>query len=273
MEKRELKRLNIIIIYIFIFLTLGFLIYFFIFKQKPTCSDGKQNQNEKGVDCGGVCLPCPEAIVAQDIKIKEQAFVYGGAEKFDVMAKIANPNDTYGSRSLNYVFYLKDTNGNILAERSGQEFILPAEEKYIIENNLVSAIAPSSVEFKISNPNWEKFSVYEKPDFNIYGKKYTEMVGPNVFGEVYGVLRNNSDFDFNSLIIKVVLRDSANHPISFNKTEMRTVYAGEERDFRLIWPFKISEDIVNVEAEAEADIYDIGNFIKKYSAPQEFQRY
>jgi PKD repeat protein len=26
----------------------------------PTCSDGKQNQNETFVDCGGVCPPCPD---------------------------------------------------------------------------------------------------------------------------------------------------------------------------------------------------------------------
>jgi hypothetical protein len=31
-----------------------------------SCSDGKQNGNETGVDCGGVCLKCPMAVCASD---------------------------------------------------------------------------------------------------------------------------------------------------------------------------------------------------------------
>jgi len=28
----------------------------------PSCTDGKQNQNETGVDCGGVCKSCPSCV-------------------------------------------------------------------------------------------------------------------------------------------------------------------------------------------------------------------
>jgi hypothetical protein len=33
------------------------------FTEKGTCFDGVQNQNEEGIDCGGVCKPCEEQIL------------------------------------------------------------------------------------------------------------------------------------------------------------------------------------------------------------------
>ncbi len=44
---------------------------FYVVSQKPaTCSDGIQNQNEEGADCGGVCSPCKNKIIALLVKYK-----------------------------------------------------------------------------------------------------------------------------------------------------------------------------------------------------------
>jgi hypothetical protein len=39
---------------VFFILVVGLPVFFATYKP-PSCSDGKQNQNEKGVDCGGPC--------------------------------------------------------------------------------------------------------------------------------------------------------------------------------------------------------------------------
>ena len=33
----------------------GYFVYTVLFKVDPTCFDGKKNQDERGIDCGGVC--------------------------------------------------------------------------------------------------------------------------------------------------------------------------------------------------------------------------
>ena len=100
---RSAKQTTILTIYLILLALVSLLIYN-ILKPDPTCFDGKQNQREEGVDCGGPCQPCEEEINAQDLKVMEKAFVYGGPKKYDVMAKISNPNDQYGSPKFSYKF-------------------------------------------------------------------------------------------------------------------------------------------------------------------------
>ena len=38
------------------------------FKDNPTCHDGRQNQNETGIDCGGPCTPCADAALMHSKK-------------------------------------------------------------------------------------------------------------------------------------------------------------------------------------------------------------
>ena len=244
-----------------------------ILKPDPTCFDGKQNQREEGVDCGGPCQPCEEEINAQELKVIEEAFVYGGPRKYDVMAKISNPNDQFGSPRFSYKFILKDSAGNNLAEQKGESFILPFETKYLIETNLETQSNPANLEIVITECQWERFFAYKEPQLNIYHKRYDLISSGAVFGEAFGLLVNESEFDFNTININVILRDSSGKPLSFNSTEMRTITSHEERDFKLVWPISFPGEVQNIEMEAEADVYNSQNFIKSYLKGGEFQEY
>jgi hypothetical protein len=248
---------------------MGLLLYL-AFKPAPTCFDGKKNQGENGIDCGGPCQACQEIPQAESLKILEKAFVIGtpGGEKYDLMAKIENPNSEYGSPKFHYQFTLKDSSGSVITQKEGDSFILPAETKYIIETNAETQSAPASLEVKIADDiSWDKFSGYnehEEPQLNIYNKRYDLISSGAGFSEVYGLLHNESLFDFNVVSINIVLRDAASKPVALNRTEMRTVGSGEERDFRLLWPYSFPGDVQNIEMEAEANVFDSQNFIKKY---------
>jgi len=264
--ERNKKRLIIIAIYLVIFFLLGWMIYSWL-KPAQTCFDKKQNQNETGIDCGGVCQKqCEKIFQAQDLIIKEATFVSAGSETYDAMMKVSNPNNQLGGSEFSYEFKLKDATGNILAQRSGTSFILPVESKYIIETNLKSKNLPVEIEAVVNTPKWEEFFGYEKPELNIYHKRY-ELISSGIgFSEAKGLLRNESFFDFSTIKINVVLRDENGKPVAFNKTEMNTIKAGEERDFRLLWPINFPGLVQGVpEMEAEANVFDSQNFIKQYT--------
>lgn len=270
MAKREIKRFIIIVIYLLIFSVLGALIYY-IFEPAPTCSDGKKNQSEERIDCGGsVCAPCEKIINAKEINIDEKHFVYGNKDQYDVMVGLTNPNDKYGAIKFDYEFQLTDQSGAVLQRRSGKNFILPDENKFIIELNLYSSVNPYAVNFEIKNIEWDEFLEYDEPRLNIYEKNYREEFENNI---TTGLMRNESYFDFNSIEIDIVLRNDSGKPIALGKNEMRTIKSQEERDFKLIWPYKFSENVGKVDIKAEADVFDSDNFIKKHLPSRQFQDY
>lgn len=264
-----MKRAVIFVAYVLFFGVLSALLYY-IFEPAPTCNDGVINQSENGVDCGGPCAPCKKKIDAQEIKIDEKHFIYGNKNQFDVMASITNVNDAYGAVSFNYEFQLLDQAGNVLEKRTGNSFILPDENKYIIELNLYSAVNPYKLNFEIKDVVWDEFLEYAEPKLSIYQKNYYEESEKNIAS---GLLRNESYFDFNSIEITVVLRDANGKPVALGKNEMRTIKSQEERDFKLVWPYRFSGNVADADIKAEADVFDSDNFMKKYLPSRQFQNY
>lgn len=269
--RRRKRKLFAGAIYLLLFALFGWLMYVII-RPDPTCFDGKQNQNEEGVDCGGVCGACAAALPElENMEIQESAIVYGGPGHYDVLAKLYNPNFEYGARSFAYTFTIKDESGSVLAERNGYGFILPRENKYIIETQLASEALPKKISFEVKDVQWYKLEDYkEKPTISIRNQQYNQVSSGPFFSEAKGLLINESPYDFQSVIIKVVLRDQENKPIALNSTEMRTVVSGERRDFRLVWPTAFPSEFGSMEAEAEADVYRSENFTRQYLPGAQF---
>lgn len=263
---RKRKQSVIASIYILLIVLMGTGVYFVFLKPLATCFDGRQNQNEAGVDCGGVCqATCKEAIVASDVEITEIAFVQSRAGQYDIVGKVHNPNDEIGASLFAYTVSLQDGAGNVLATRSGKSYILPQEHKYLLEFNLVTDVQPAAASLRIDAVEWERFFGYQaKPSINIYQKRYSPISSGAGFGEVYGLLSNESPYDFRSIFVRVILRDAGDKPLALNMTEMRTVKSHEERDFRLVWPNAFAGTVARIEMEVDADVYHSDNFMRQY---------
>lgn len=272
---RGSKRLVIACIYFSSIVLLAVAAYYAFFKAPETCFDGKQNQNEQAIDCGGVCQAvCKEDVTGIDLEIKEIVFVPGGNGQYDILGKIYNPNDEIGAVSFTYTAELRDGSGKVLATRSGTGYILPQENKYILELGFASSATPVTASLRISDIEWARFSGYqEKPSINIYQKRYGQISSGAGFGEAYGLLSNESPYDFRSIIVRVILRDASGKPLAFNATEMRTVRSHEERDFRLVWPSAFPGTVEKVEMEVDADVYHSDNFIRQYLPGGKFQEF
>ncbi|HRY82339.1 MAG TPA: hypothetical protein P5232_01335 [Candidatus Moranbacteria bacterium] len=265
MEYTDRKKIIIILIYLFIF-ALIILGLYSIFKSKANCFDGIQNQNERGVDCGGVCQKECNEIKAQDLIIKKTGIVPSGISgKYDFYAKISNPNAAFGNKNFDYEITFKDSIGNVVASKKGSSFVLPGEEKYVVENNIDSPSEPFSGELKIATSDWVKFEdYYERPDIQIINKNYSEISGGTGFANAQGLLRNRSPFDFESIKIQVILKDLNGEVLALNSTEMKTVKSGEDRDFKVFWPSSFPGAVSVMEAQAEVNIFNSETFLKRF---------
>lgn len=271
-DKYQKKRAVIIAIFLAVFLSFVFLLFWWL-RPEPTCSDGIKNQNETGVDCGGICPDKCEKITAEDLTSQESGFVESGAvNKYDLYSRVSNPNNIFGSSEFQYEFRLKDAEGNILATKQGSGYILPGESKYVVESNIETEKIPADVEFAITGQTWVEFTGYfEKPQLKVVNKRYDQIRSGVGFSEATGLLKNESPYDFNLIKLEIILKDAAGQVIALNSTEMRTVKSGENRDFRSLWLSRFPGDVMDVEVQAEADIFDPASFIDKNFIPVNYQ--
>ncbi len=266
------KRFIILVVYALIFIAIGSWIYTII-TPEPTCFDGKKNQQEEEIDCGGPCQKkCQKEIVVENLQIQEKDFVTARENEFDVMAKITNPNSRYGAAKFKYEFTLLDNADNVLQKRAGESYVLPGENKYLLEMNLQSEVKPTKVDLKIFDYKWQEFVGFEEPKLIVYDEKFMAYNDTYANSRVTGLLKNESNFDFNSVQINIILRASNGKLLALAQSEMRTVPSGEERDFNIIWPYLFSDEVEKVEIRAEANVFDSLNFMKTYSGDQKFQQ-
>jgi len=257
-----------VVTFIFLAFTAALLVgvYYAFIWVPETCNDVKKNQDEQGIDCGGVCTnACIEVVVGRDFVLEEVVFVPGGEHRYDVLGKIYNGNDDIGAALFRYVFELKDGTGRVIATRSGESYILPQETKSLLELNLETTAMPASVVLTISQVVWERFSSYqEKPNVSIYQKRYSPIASGGGFGEVYGLVSNESPYDFRTVMVNIILRDASGKPLAVNRTTIDTFVSGQQRDFKLVWPLPFPGTVDKVDMEVDADVYHSENFVEQY---------
>lgn len=105
--------------------------------RKPTCSDGKQNGTETGVDCGGVCARVCNAEVSEPIVVWSRAFPVTG-NVYNLVAFVKNQNKSAGVANISYEFRIYDTNNLLIGRRQGSTFIPPNQDFAVFESRFDS---------------------------------------------------------------------------------------------------------------------------------------
>jgi len=259
-DPTTIKRIKIVIAYLVLIGLIALAIYL-IKSPASTCSDKMQNQGEKGIDCGGPCAPCKDVGQTKDIFVQEVAFVSGGNDTYDVVAKIFNPNDSAGAEFFKYVFTLKDSVGTTIATKEGTSFILPADTRYVAQLGLTTAnnTVPANASITISNVQWGKLSGIGKPQLGIYSKKFSATpVGGG--SEAEGTIRNESGYDLKKIDVVIVIRDEKENVVGVNTTQRDSERAKEEQTFKVTWPYSLGENIQKMEVDPQINIFDSQNF-------------
>jgi len=236
----------------------------------PTCSDGKRNQDETGVDCGGVCGVCKEAPHILGISVLEASVVKSGS-KYDVMARLKNPNDAYGAADISYEFRLKDISGDQIFVVEGHDYILPKQEKYVVAVGLDVPTVPTSAELVITRVQWAHFTAFDEPKFTVRNKQFSPISSGPGFALVSAIIRNDTPNDFGSVSVAVILRDINGVVVAIGRTQMNTIKSGEERDFHLPWPDNFIGEVARIDVFPETNVFKDENLIRRYFPGGKFQ--
>lgn len=271
MTRRTFKQITIGAAYLFLAALIGFLIYW-AYRPDPSCSDGIKNQSEEEVDCGGPCLSC-ELMHIQDLQVEWSRVLTGAAGLQDVVVRVKNPNLNHGSAAVPYVLYLYDQGGSAMESVTGETFVLPGQTKYLIWTQLDTGLEPiARVGMTFGDIEWQRPGIYQASQLTISQKRYEVL--PSGQGRLQGLLANNTGFDFEKIDIDVLLLDSFYEPLAVNRTEVRTLATGGERDFVAIWDEGIdAQQVAFIEVEPETNIFDLDNYLPSSRQPEPFQQY
>ena len=134
----RIRRQSIIVTIIIAFISLFIVLpYWYTHREIPTCFDGKQNQEEKGVDCGGSCsLQCKGG--AKDISVIWAKVFPVRPGTYDLVAYVENPNIDIGAPRLPYTGKLYDADGNLIAEKRGETYANPSESFVIFDGGILT---------------------------------------------------------------------------------------------------------------------------------------
>lgn len=272
MTKRTFKQIVVVLSFLTIISGVSFIIYY-VKIPNPSCFDGILNQKEEEIDCGGSCISC-ELVHIQDLEVLWVQVLANRSNYYDVIARIKNPNLNYGSGRIPYQLRLYDSQDNLITEYSDFTFVLPNQTKYLLQTRVKSTNRITKAVFSFSDIEWEKPDEYQPSQLVIQHKSY-RLLGENEggFSQATAILVNRTNFDFEKIDIDVLLFDSFHNLTGTNKTQIRTLLTGEERDFVVTWFDEIDGYVASVEMEAETNIFDSGNYLPASSESEQFQEY
>lgn len=236
----------------------------------PNCTDGIKNGEEEGIDCGlfacgKYCEPAlepPKVLSTKLLKVR--------SGDYDFIAELSNPNGEFGASEVVYELVLLNGSSEVL-KQEGVLYILPGQTRFLTLISLRTAKEPRQAELKIKSAKWQKLESLEGMNFSVRRHKYS--TADNGTSILEAVIFNDSDFDFNTVDVDIVLFDSGNNIIGVNRTDIRTFSARTERHFKITWPSPISK-VAKIEILPSTNLFENSNFIKFYGSPTEkFQTY
>ncbi len=209
------------------------LFLYFTKKDAPTCFDGKLNQNEEGIDCGGSCVAICQ-FNAQDIAILWSRVVPVADDVYSVVAMIENPNLVYEASNVPYTFKLYDDRNILVYERKGEGYFLPGKVFPIIEHALrTGQRVPTRASFELRGaPYWE---ASDASDVNI--RIVTKVMSEDsVTPKLTSVVKNETFEILNDIEFIALLYDAEENLINASKTILERLAPEESDTIVFTWP-------------------------------------
>lgn len=221
-------------IYLIVFAALIYGVYVLLIYARPaSCFDNRQNQGEKGIDCGGPCEPCGLRLV-QEIATSTPQILEIDKNRVSILTEIKNFNQNFGAEQFSYAINFYDFSGKQIKAISGRSFVYAGEIKNIIEPLVeipFSAIARS--EILVNDVSWVSSEEFIKPETEVREIKIEELSGAVV---VRGLLVNNGAIRLKQIGISAFIFNKSGLRMGISKTALQDIDAFGQRVFSITIP-------------------------------------
>jgi hypothetical protein len=204
-----------------------------LFYTAPTCSDGRQNGSEQGIDCGGACQKlCASAFLPPAANWTRFDEVAPGL--YNVAAYIVNPNGDGEALNVPYHMQIYDDKGILITEYNGTVTIPPNRDTLAFRGAVsFGKRLPAKALFEFTGtPDWHK-SADRLSNLSITDKQYSEDQNG---ASLTASLKNTSVEMLGHMSVYAVLYDASGNAIGFSKTAIDGIAAGAAVTAPFTWP-------------------------------------
>jgi len=238
------KRFQYTMGFLFVFLFLAgypvFTILNSMFNKPPTCFDGKKNQDERGVDCGGGCArPCVGE--TKDLTVLSPKVFDVGNGSYDFSATITNPNPKAYLEKFDYTINVYDTAGTKIFTKEGSDHALAGERFIVFEPNIriPKDSVPERSELVIRTPlEWLQGSVEALTV--VTPKK--ELFHTDEGSRLNVQLQNSSAIGtYENIYVYAVVSDINGNQVGVSRTFLESLSARESKSVFFTWPVSLKK--------------------------------
>lgn len=210
--------------------------WYVLIYEPPSCTDGIQNQDERGVDCEGACdrmctFPRVDALWSRAVKTADG--VYHG------VALIKNPLPNAKGTRLSYTMSLYDSGNILVAERRGAFSLAPGETRVIFEPNIVTGErVPVRAFMKIDGGLWER----SDPAAQLL------RVIPGTVDEetrtLTATIENATPNAVSNIIADALLFDAEGVLVTASESKVPTIAARARQELIFTWPEAFQRPVI-----------------------------
>lgn len=250
------RRLIIFFILVAFFGGLTFWHYYADIFRAPTCTDGKQNGTETGIDCGGnMCTNLCTAEVRLPTILWTRSFAVTDTV-YNATAYIENKNNA-ATESIPYEFRLYDDKDILIARRQGTALIPPLGTYAIVETGIVvgaGAVKRTTFDFSKIPVRWEKIpETIQKLSIN------TNNIAFDATGSIprlSALITNPSPITtlYNTLVSAIVY-DENNNTVNVSQTIVQVLSPGASTPVVFTWPRPLTMPVVRYELIPIIDVF------------------
>ena len=203
-----------------------------VFYDAPTCTDGKQNGIEQGIDCGGDC-PIVCSFSAADPIVHWSRLVEVIPSVYTVVALVENPNGGVAAHDIPYTFKLRGVDNLLVEEEKGRFYLPPKAVVPIFVTGIkTGSRVPTRVEFAYGTPVWQN----ERPHPLDISIDNIDIEREDSSPRLTARLTNHSLDAIPNLPLVAVVYDAEQNVLHASRTVMKDIAGSGELDLVFTWP-------------------------------------
>jgi hypothetical protein len=246
--KRQFLYIAIIVAF---FAVLGFIMIYPHLNQAPTCTDGKKDGDETGVDCGGSCpLACATEVNQISVSWARAFEVVPG--RYNAVAYLENSNTNTAVEQISYRFRFADKDNIYIGKREGTTYVPPSGNFAVFE---------PAIDLGNSVPVYTTFEFTEEPVWvqvpqNKIDQLKVLVSNINLQNEdtaptLSATITNTSLFQIPDVNVVAILYDASGNAVSASKTYLDALQGEQSSSLNFTWvePFAtkvVSEEIIPI---------------------------
>lgn len=207
-----------------------------------SCTDGRKNGTETGVDCGGACaLLCPNT-AAEPRTIWQRVFTEGGGIASAVLYA-ENQNKNAGAFDAPYQVKVYDSFGLLVAEKRVTAMISPNGNFAVFAPNLfVGERVPVRASFELTSPIVWRSDLLPQSATRVERLQFSLTPQPRVEADILNTTENPL-----GAVAVAILYDADGNAVGASQTVVESVGAGASMPISFSWRAPFTNSPVRAE--------------------------